>query len=72
MVIPLYMVFCFSSVPANAPKQAVFCDHFKSSINFPPTLENLHCTLILSPRMFPTICVRVLDGLTSTLCVVPS
>ncbi len=33
MVIPSYMVSCTSFVPANAPEQAVFCDHLKSNIN---------------------------------------
>ncbi len=33
MVIPSYMVSCTSSIPANAPEQAVFCDHLKSNID---------------------------------------
>ncbi len=70
MVIPLYIVslllHCTSYVPASAPEQAIFCDHLKSNINFPPTLENPHHVLILSPSLLCTIRIRVY-GLTSNL-----
>ncbi len=59
-MISLCMVSYTSSVPANAHEQAVFCDHLQSIINFPPTLENLHCALIFSLSLLPTIQVRVL------------
>ena len=39
--------------------QAVFCERLKSIIDFPPTSENLHRALILSPSLLPTIRVRV-------------
>ncbi len=32
MVNPLYVVLCPSSISANAPEQAIFCDHLKSNI----------------------------------------
>ncbi len=32
VVIPLYVVPCASSVPSNAPEQAVFCNHLISNI----------------------------------------
>ncbi len=32
MMIPLYVVSCTSSIPADAPEQAVFCDHLKSNM----------------------------------------
>ncbi len=60
MVVPSYMVSCTSFIPANAPEQTVFYDNLKSNIDFPPTFENLHCALILSPGLLPTICIGVL------------